>query len=656
MNHSFTAELPVLPFQLGQFYTICSTYKWDEMGFTCLVKEKENEQLYILKYYTDPLCIRSLVTEKEILNSIHSRNDVFANSFPRVADLICQEDAACFIRDYIPGQTLEEITESNMNCSGMDLLQALDYVISTLELLDYLHSMETPIIHRDIKPQNIVIDQNGRCHFIDMGISRFYQKGKVYDTDNLGTRLTAPPEQFGYQQTDIRSDLYSVGILLFYCLTGEYTIHQDFYYDIPDDVMNIIQKATRFDPEQRYHDAASFMSDLLLVRYSRYMKNIPNLKHRQPVRKRHFTFAVVPLVIVTLANILLFLASLHPEKESAVPENEIYTFKEPLLEEAVRMQLNLSVEEPIYVSDLDKITEIHILGQLIYSDESEIWYNNLSPWVYDDVNRNTGLHNLTGTISSLDDILYMPNLKSLFLGKQQIRDISVLQDTSISELGFAYNPLSDLTVLENNPNIETLNLSGCDMQSLESLSGMSNLSKLTLTATDIHSLEPLEFCPITTLELYDVSLDDYEDFQYVPNVTTLAFHALSQDMVPFLEGLPLEKLTFLNTSNLKLSSLNIFPDLQELYCGAAQDEILDFTDMDLPGLRQLTLNKYTIHGFTDLEHSHIEKLLIYGSNVINYNDLDKMPYLREISCTKKQAEEIKKQFPDHHWTLWYPES
>ncbi len=654
MKASFTEKLPCLPFQLEQSYTVMTTYKWDDDGFTCLVRKTDDNRNYILKYSVNPFQIKSLVTEKELLDYIHQQNNVFADSFPKALELIQKEDAACFIREYIAGQTLEDICESNLDSPGIDLLRALDFIISTVELLGFLHTLKKPIIHRDIKPQNIVIDSEGKCHFIDMGISRFYQKGKQVDTDSLGTRLTAPPEQYGYQQTDSRSDLYSVGVLLFYCLTGEYSVRSDAYPDIPDSVMRIIQKATKFDPSQRYHNADELMKDLLAVRYSQYMDPAVQKSSVKPiVKKKHLRLTAISLVLVLGLSGFYYLK--NNSNHNAGNTKDTYVFQEPLIEAAVRQELGLSREEDISFSELSKITGIHIYGQQIYQDESELWYNWEQPWFYDQNIQEAGRHRLAGNISSLEDIKAMPNLKELYLGKQQIKDITPLKNLELTSLGLASNPISDFSPLEGNSKIKALNLTGCKASSYEFLSTMENLSSLTLTDSDITTLEPLMGLPLKELELYGVVLKEYQDFRYVPGLTSLSLRYFSEDWISFMEGMELEKLMILSTSNLNLSTLNVFPTLQELYCGGNRLEVAKLQGFQLPELGQLNLYEYTIEDFHDLAGAKIARLEIYGSEVKDYMGLDQMTKLQEISCTKEQANHIEKAYPEHHWSLLYPE-
>lgn len=106
---------------------------------------------------------------------------------------------------------------------------------------------------RDVKSQNVVVDTSGYCHLIDLGAARHYRPEQKRDTIFLGTEATAPPELFGYQQTDQRSDIYSLGILLWFLLSGRF----DPLPDLPGQrvLCRIIRRCTVFDPKNRYPSA-----------------------------------------------------------------------------------------------------------------------------------------------------------------------------------------------------------------------------------------------------------------------------------------------------------------------------------------------------------------------------------------------------------------
>lgn len=158
----------------------------------------------------------------------------------------------CVVREYIEGDNLESrrgmLSERQVCRTGIQLC----------EILDYLHSRKPPVIHRDIKPQNVIVRPDGRIALIDFGISRCYSDGSTSDTVYGGTYGFAPPEQYGFAQTDCRSDIYSLGILLtwLYCGSPE-PIKKPV-----SDFEKILARSTAFTPKSRYCSAISLKKKL----------------------------------------------------------------------------------------------------------------------------------------------------------------------------------------------------------------------------------------------------------------------------------------------------------------------------------------------------------------------------------------------------------
>jgi len=123
------------------------------------------------------------------------------------------------VMEYIDGQTLEDYLRHAPD-DALTERETLDIGIDLAHILHELHSVDPPIIFRDVKPANIMITPDRRLYLIDFGISRVFTPGKKKDTTPIGTPGYAPLEQYGRAQTDARSDIYSLGATLQTLLTG----------------------------------------------------------------------------------------------------------------------------------------------------------------------------------------------------------------------------------------------------------------------------------------------------------------------------------------------------------------------------------------------------------------------------------------------------
>jgi serine/threonine-protein kinase len=133
-----------------------------------------------------------------------------------------------------------------------------------------LHSQHPPIIFRDLKPANIMLTPSGQVKLIDFGIARLFKPGQAKDTQAFGTVGYSAPEQYGRGQTDARSDVYSLGVLLHQLLTGYDPTSTPFRLppasqinpNLPQAISNAIAAATDSDPNRRYASIAAFRAAL----------------------------------------------------------------------------------------------------------------------------------------------------------------------------------------------------------------------------------------------------------------------------------------------------------------------------------------------------------------------------------------------------------
>ena len=218
---------------------------------TFLVRRKDSDSLYIAKCYDKEFYL--FVCESGILKPLHHEG------LPAFADEFENHKMTCIVREYVEGKPLNQVVAEN----DLEKKDIVEICVQLCDILIYLHGQDEPVIHRDIKPQNIIVKPNGRVSLIDFDISRVYHTGAKTDTQFFGTREYAPPEQYGFSQTDCRTDIYSTGVLLGWLLTGETDPKEVTLKSGRDPLAKIYQKCTAFSPEDRFASASRFKSALI---------------------------------------------------------------------------------------------------------------------------------------------------------------------------------------------------------------------------------------------------------------------------------------------------------------------------------------------------------------------------------------------------------
>src|SRR6266567_3873134 len=159
----------------------------------------------------------------------HLLADLLHPNLPRIYEHFTENDRSYLVMDFIEGQTLEEYLEQ-IGGGPLPVDQVITWAEQLCDVLNYLHSHQPPIIFRDLKPANVMISDSGHVYLIDFGIARFFKPGKQHDTVALGSPGYAAPEQYGKAQSTPRSDIYSLGALLHYLLTGIDPSEQPFFF------------------------------------------------------------------------------------------------------------------------------------------------------------------------------------------------------------------------------------------------------------------------------------------------------------------------------------------------------------------------------------------------------------------------------------------
>ena len=174
--------------------------------------------------------------------------------FPQVYRTYSEEGVFVVEEELIDGVSLHEMLEGGTRFDG---IRAASTTLKVCEALELLHSKG--FIHRDVKPEHILITPENRVVLIDLDASMRIESGRKNDTQLIGTAMYAAPEQFGLTRSDSRTDIYAMGILINEMLTGKHPAVQQYR---KGRLGRIIEKCTKISPEDRYQTIAELTEAL----------------------------------------------------------------------------------------------------------------------------------------------------------------------------------------------------------------------------------------------------------------------------------------------------------------------------------------------------------------------------------------------------------
>ena len=185
------------------------------------------------------------------------RSGIILHGVPRLVECLRSGDELSVVTEFIEGRTLGELVRDE----GASERLATGIMPALCDAVFELHTLlDPPLIHRDLKPSNVIVRSDGRPFVIDFGIARAWDGEADADTVRFGTRAYAPPEQFGFGQTDARSDVYALGKLALFCATGGEGTGPADEADLrrrglSAPLSEVIARATAFDPARRFSGA-----------------------------------------------------------------------------------------------------------------------------------------------------------------------------------------------------------------------------------------------------------------------------------------------------------------------------------------------------------------------------------------------------------------
>lgn len=178
---------------------------------------------------------------------------------PAIIDFYEDTTQLILIEEYITGDTLQDLIEQN----HLTVSSIYHYTQELCKILDTLHSANPPIVHRDVKPSNIIITNQDHVVLLDFNAAKKFNSASESDTVLLGTKGYAAPEQYGFGASSPRTDIYALGIVLKeMCdtLGGAGSATESIRMNT---LHNIIHRCTQFKPEDRFasvQDIAAILS------------------------------------------------------------------------------------------------------------------------------------------------------------------------------------------------------------------------------------------------------------------------------------------------------------------------------------------------------------------------------------------------------------
>lgn len=225
---------------LKEQYSVVKVYKKTEKKSIILLRHNKLKKDIICRKFTGDCSAYKIL-----------RDISFAN-IAAVFDVSEVENEVTVLEEFVNGVTVADIL-----LNGLYDERGVKHIVKSIcDALTVIHSYG--IVHRDIKPENVMITDNGTIKLIDFDAARLFKNGQSKDTKIMGTAGYAAPEQLGLAQSDERTDIFALGVLMNVMLTGEHPSKKLY----KGKMTKIIEKCIQLDPQKRYATAAELKKSL----------------------------------------------------------------------------------------------------------------------------------------------------------------------------------------------------------------------------------------------------------------------------------------------------------------------------------------------------------------------------------------------------------
>ena len=620
-----------LPEDMQEHWTVYECLKESEDSSTFLVKETATGILCVLKWGRNRQA-EFLRNEMEIMEKMADRK---LSGIPKTYRIFEENGEVYLVREYIEGMSLAQMVLQKGGISEAEICRISRKICQTAE---QFQNPDEPMIHRDIKPENIVVTPGGEVVFIDFGTMRSYKKDGSRDNFVVGTRGTAAPEQYGYTQTDQRTDVYAIGQTMLYMVSESYEMNQLSECAVSRRMKKIIEKACSFEPDKRYGDAAQLR---------RAVEKCQANNRKKVYKKAGAVFGLIAagyiLAIFSPDGTVIENKRIETAEQSAAEEQiqaEII-FREELIEEAVRKELGLSKTDKITASMLENVRKLRIVGKEILDDEDTFWGEGRHV-----DGKDSSFGSVRGNITDLSDLAQMVNLEELALCNQKIEDISGLKELPLKKLYLSKNMITDFSVLLNLIDLDTLCIMENPAENLSVIGECTGILRLNIQGMNLTDIDFLKNLSLDYLDMSNVEVENniFEPLTEMKKLDTLCMCDVNEAAAETLSQMSTLKALFMWGDSTILENLKPLKGMTQLETLAFTTQISSLEGIEqFPSLNFLSVSFSLVKDLSPVTGAkNLQVIDISNADIKNFEPLFGHSGLTEVHCTEEQKEEIMK--------------
>lgn len=620
-----------LPEDMQEHWTVYECLKESEDSSTFLVKETATGILCVLKWGRNRQA-EFLRNEMEIMEKMADRK---LSGIPKAYRIFEENGEVYLVREYIEGMSLAQMVLQKGGISEAEICRISRKICQTAE---QFQNPDEPMIHRDIKPENIVVTPGGEVVFIDFGTMRSYKKDGSRDTFVVGTRGTAAPEQYGYTQTDQRTDVYAIGQTMLYMVSESYEMNQLSECAVSRRMKKIIEKACSFEPDKRYGDAAQLR---------RAVEKCQANNRKKVYKKAGAVFGLIAagyiLAIFSPDGTVIENKRIETAEQSAAEEQiqaEII-FREELIEEAVRKELGLSKTDKITASMLENVRKLRIVGKEILDDEDTFWGEG-----HHVDGKDSSFGSVRGNITDLSDLAQMVNLEELALCNQKIEDISGLKELPLKKLYLSKNMITDFSVLLNLIDMDTLCIMENPAENLSVIGECTGILRLNIQGMNLTDIDFLKNLSLDYLDMSNMEVENniFEPLTEMKKLDTLCMCDVNEAAAETLSQMSTLKALFMWGDSTILENLKPLKGMTQLETLAFTTQISSLEGIEqFPSLNFLSVSFSLVKDLSPVTGAkNLQVIDISNADIKNFEPLFGHSGLTEVHCTEEQKEEIMK--------------